>query len=115
MVTLEVIAVSPFAMETSLSRQKSPGLLHWIAPLVALLLLIGLPISAQVASGTLEGRVTDADGAVLPGVTLTATHSETGISRVVTTGADGGYRIASLPVGTYSLTAELSGFGKYVQ
>jgi len=78
--------------------------------LFLLLLLIPAALLAQTGSSALGGRVTDASGGALPGVTVTATHTATGFSRTVVTGADGGYRFASLPVGTYNVVADLSGF-----
>lgn len=70
-----------------------------------------LQLAAQTAGGALEGRVVDSDGAVLPGVAITATNTATGLSRVTVTGADGSYRFPSLPVGSYNVRYELSGFG----
>ncbi len=46
----------------------------------------------------------------MPGVTVTATNNATGFSRSVVTSSDGSYHFPSLPVGTYSVTADLSGF-----
>ncbi len=66
--------------------------------------------NAQAASSTLSGKATDADGAPLPGVTVTATDKSTGLTRVAVTGADGTFRIVALPVGDYAVTAELQGF-----
>jgi|CXWL01.1.fsa_nt_gi hypothetical protein len=65
---------------------------------------------AQASSGALQGTAMDASGAVLPGVTVTATNGETGLVRVDTTGGDGSYRFPSLPPGTYQVVFELSGF-----
>jgi len=80
--------------------------------LVALLVLL-LPqvIYSQTNAGSLSGRVTDASGAPLPGVTITATNGATGFNRSVVTESDGTYRFQSLPVGTYDVTADLAGFG----
>lgn len=64
---------------------------------------------AQTAS-TLAGRVVDASGGVLPGATVTARNSETGLVRTTVTGEDGSYRLPQLPVGQYTLRVELSGF-----
>lgn len=68
---------------------------------------------SQAVNGTLEGTVTDASGAVLPGVTVTITNTDTGASRVVVTNERGLYRAPLLPLGTYRITAELQGFKKY--
>jgi hypothetical protein len=54
--------------------------------------------------------VADAQGGVLPGVTLTLRNADTGVIRTSVTEADGAYRFAGLPPGRYDLKAELSGF-----
>jgi hypothetical protein len=71
-------------------------------------LLISAPARAQDA--TLSGVVTDATESVLPGVTVTATHTDTGATFVGTSEANGSYRIPALRVGTYRISAELTGF-----
>ncbi len=65
---------------------------------------------AQETSGNVGGRVLDQSEAAVPGVTVTATNKATGFNRVVTTDAEGSYRLTSLPVGAYELKVELSGF-----
>jgi hypothetical protein len=65
---------------------------------------------AQVISGTVEGRVKDAQGGVLPGVTITITNTDTRATSVATTTSDGLYRVPFLSPGTYDVRAELSGF-----
>ena len=66
--------------------------------------------SAQTAGSNLAGRIQDKDGAPLPGVTITATNTETGIDRSGTSGPDGSFLLASVPIGTYTVKAELDGF-----
>ena len=66
--------------------------------------------AAQTTSGVIIGVITDAQGAVLPGVTLTLRNVETGFTRTAITEADGRYRVGGLPPGRYELKAELSGF-----
>ncbi len=75
-------------------------------------LLLSLPagVLAQVETATVIGTITDAQGAVLPGVTLTARNTETGITRSATSDTEGRYRIAAIPPGEYELTADLTGF-----
>jgi hypothetical protein len=79
----------------------------------ALATLVGfvfaLPARAQVV-GQLQGTVTDAQGAVLPGVSLTLRNTETGIARAGVSEGDGTYRFAGLQPGAYQLKAELQGF-----
>jgi hypothetical protein len=76
-----------------------------------LLFTISSAVFAQGSSSSLAGHVKDATGAALPGVSVTATNQATGLSRTVVTEADGTYRFASLPAGTYMVVADLSGFG----
>ena len=78
--------------------------------LILMLLLIPAAVLAQTGSAALGGRVSDASGAALPGVTITATNNATGLSRSVVTASDGSYRFPSLPVGMYTVNADLSGF-----
>lgn len=73
------------------------------------------PVAAQSASGNIDGRVLDADGAVIPGATVTATNTETGLARSTTTETDGQFRIGSLPAGTYDVVVQLVGFSTYTQ
>jgi hypothetical protein len=69
-----------------------------------------LPALSQSATGSIEGIVLDSSGAVLPGVTVTAVHRDTGASRSTVTDESGLFRLPLLPVGTYEVTAELGGF-----
>ena len=69
-----------------------------------------LPAHSQSATGSIEGIVLDSSGAVLPGVTVTAVHRDTGASRSTVSDESGLFRLPLLPVGTYEVTAELGGF-----
>jgi hypothetical protein len=66
---------------------------------------------SQATTAEINGRVTDAQGAVLPGVTVTATAPATGYTRSVITNEEGLYTLPLLPPGQYELMAELAGFG----
>ena len=66
---------------------------------------------AQTTNGVISGIINDAQGGVLPGVTVTARNIDTGITRTVVTEGDGRFRLAALPPGRYELAAELAGFG----
>src|SRR6266700_2676130 len=81
----------------------------WLAIAVATLIGLALPAHAQVV-GQIQGTVTDAQGAVLPGVALTLRNTETGTVRTTVSEGDGQYRFAGLQPGTYALKAELQGF-----
>jgi len=82
-----------------------------IVALLFALIAAALPAAAQTTNGVISGIVTDAQGGVLPGVTVTGRNIETGITRMVVTESDGRYRLAALPPGRYEIRAELSGFG----
>src|SRR5262245_36885835 len=70
---------------------------------------------AQDFRGAITGRVTDESGGALPGVTVTATNVATNVASSTTTGGVGDYNILYLTPGTYSVSAELSGFKKLVR
>jgi hypothetical protein len=65
---------------------------------------------AQTANATLGGTVSDTTGALLPGVTVTATNTQTGVVIIVISNEAGAYQFASLQPGTYTVSAELPGF-----
>ncbi|HTM26130.1 MAG TPA: carboxypeptidase-like regulatory domain-containing protein, partial [Vicinamibacterales bacterium] len=68
------------------------------------------PAAAQTNTGRISGTVADSSGGVLPGVSVTATNEGTGLTRTSTTDGQGGYVFVDLPVGTYTVKTELSGF-----
>jgi carboxypeptidase family protein/TonB-dependent receptor-like protein len=74
-----------------------------------------MPAQGQVLYGSIVGNVTDAQGAIAPGVTLTATNAGTGLKVETITDADGAYTFRNLLPGTYDLTATLSGFREHQQ
>jgi hypothetical protein len=74
------------------------------------LAVLAAPALAQDFRGRINGTVSDNTGAVLPGVTVTASSPALIQPQVQITGADGGYRFLALPPGVYELTYELSGF-----
>jgi Carboxypeptidase regulatory-like domain/TonB dependent receptor-like, beta-barrel len=79
------------------------------------LLIVGLAPGAAVAQdfrGAITGRIADKSGAVLPGVTVTATNVATNVGSTTTTNSDGVYSILYLTPGQYTVVAELSGFKK---
>jgi hypothetical protein len=84
-----------------------------VASLAAGLLTFALPASAQTGDGSLRGYVRDQQGGVLPGVTVTATSPELLAPVVVVTDIAGYYRLNNLPPGTFTVTAELTGFAVY--
>src|SRR3989442_2172184 len=69
-------------------------------------------LAAQAVSGTILGLVKDSSGAAMPGATVTLVQTETGLTRTVQTDPKGEYTATSLPTGTYTVSAEISGFKK---
>src|SRR5436305_3025668 len=59
---------------------------------------------SQATTGNIEGRVTDPNGAAVPGVTVTATNQETALAKSAETDSEGIYRIIFLPPGKYRVT-----------
>ena len=87
-----------------------PGIFQLAALVVAIQLGQAVPAFAQAASASISGTITDAQGGVLPGVTLTVQNAESGVLRTSVTEADGKYRVPGLNPGRYNLTVELPGF-----
>jgi len=74
---------------------------------------LSFTVAAQAGGSTSEikGRVTDPNGAVVNGATVTATDANKGVSRTATTEGDGEYRFLNLAPGTYNLRITATGFG----
>lgn len=83
--------------------------------LVAVLVLLVSSVLAQDPRGTLLGRVTDATGAVMPGVEVRATNVQTGVSFTSVTNDRGNYNIPFLYPAVYKVEAQMPGFKAYVR
>jgi Carboxypeptidase regulatory-like domain len=87
--------------------------------MVAVLLSLVLPQPAtaqsQITTGVIEGSVSDATGAALPGVTVEARNLDTNLARTTVTAADGRFVFLQLPPGHYKATFTLAGFATLVQ
>ncbi|HQZ38997.1 MAG TPA: carboxypeptidase regulatory-like domain-containing protein [Vicinamibacterales bacterium] len=81
------------------------GLLAWACVLVS-----RLAVAQPAQIGTLAGTVTDDTGGVMPGVSVTLSSQDRGIARATVTDGSGRYLFAAVPIGTYGVTAQLSGF-----
>jgi hypothetical protein len=79
------------------------------------MLLLSLPSPSQVVTVTVQGRVYDSTGAVIPDAQVSAVNTATSISRTATTDTNGSYQIALLPVGDYEVTVNKRGFQKQVK
>ena len=108
--------------DTPTIRRRSEGMIRPATSRVVLpsilfvvSVLLSAPAWAQLSTAELNGRVTDSSGAVLPGVTVTATQTATGLVRTAVTDENGAYLISNLPTGPYRLEVALQGFRTYVQ
>ena len=71
-----------------------------------------VPLTAQVVTVTVQGRVYDSSGAAISQANVTAVNAATGLSRETTASALGDYQIPLLPPGDYTVTADKTGFQK---
>ena len=89
---------------------------RWTTGLLALLVTLSFGSTAFAqgggasSTGTIQGRIADAQGAVLPGVTDTATSPAMLGAQTTVSSETGNYRFPAVPPGTYELTFELAGF-----
>ncbi len=86
--------------------------LRWMFALCALLFVFRHTGYSQAVTASLVGTITDASGAAVPNAKITITETNTGVSRTAQTNGSGNYTFSNLPPGTYSVTAEQSGFKK---
>jgi hypothetical protein len=83
--------------------------------LTATALVLSAAVGFAQGAAQLNGKVTDESGAVLPGVTVTATQTETRAARTTVTDETGSWIMPNMPVGPYRLEITLSGFRTFVQ
>jgi hypothetical protein len=83
--------------------------------LVSALLVLATYSFAQNATGTIDGRVTDASGAAIPAAAITIENTATNIKLATRTNGEGRFLQRYLLPGTYTLTVEKSGFQRYIQ
>ena len=88
---------------------------YWaVLPSCVFALLLGGRLLASVTA-SISGTVKDVSGASIAGATVTATNAGTGIAQTRTTNGQGFYSFQLLPLGTYVLTVEQTGFKEYLQ
>ena len=83
--------------------------------LASVFLLLPIFLSAQSPQASISGVLTDKQGAVIPGVEIVATDLETGVKTVTRTNEAGFYLLAPLPIGSYLVTAQTTGFRRHEQ
>lgn len=98
-------------------RGKIDRLNFLLVPFVALVIMIGCQVAvlSQTVSGTLQGRVVDTNGAVIPGATILIKNVETGQERTLTSNDEGFYNAPYLSIGQYKVEATRSDFNKVVR
>ena len=94
---------------------KSNRQFFFLTLLCAALFLLPATASAQTVTGTLQGNVSDAKGAVIPGAEVVIRNMETGQARTLQTNSEGAYVASFLPLGRYTVTAASTGFTKVSQ
>jgi Carboxypeptidase regulatory-like domain len=86
-----------------------------LALVLAVLVTSAAGALAQSSTGRISGTVGDSSGGVLPGATVTITQDKTGLTKSAVTDKGGAYLFVSLPVGAYTVGAEMPGFRKQVK
>src|SRR5436190_17527973 len=89
---------------------------------IVMVVVIGLFVSTMISAtgwaqstATISGSAKDMTGAVLPGVEVKVTQTETSVARTTVTNETGSYVLPNLPLGPYRLEAALPGFRTFVQ
>ena len=83
--------------------------MRWVVLLVTMVAMVTIGATGALAqtTGTIFGTVADESKALIPGVTVTVTNVDTGLTRTATTDAEGRYQVPNLPPGNYELELEL--------
>ncbi len=97
---------------TGIRLQEFGRFVTAIFALIALGTCLG---AAQTSTATILGTVKDTTGALIPGVSITVKHTESGLTRNVVSGERGGYTVPLLPVGAYEITTTMPGFKQEVR
>lgn len=91
-------------------HRKTGLLIALLFAIAALLAALTPPVQAQAVTGTVQGTVRDANGAVLPGAEIKARNLATGTEAVTNSNEEGLYRFASMLPGTYTFSVSAAGF-----
>jgi len=84
-----------------------------VVPLLLIAILAGATVLWAGITGSISGIVTDPSGAAIPGVTVTATNTLTGVQRTIQSDSKGFYNFPELAIGDYTILAEQKGFKEY--
>src|SRR5512135_3380672 len=80
-----------------------------------LFLAAAVSVWGQSSEATISGIITDPHGAVIAGAEVAATNVDTGVKTAARTNESGFYSLRSLPIGSYTVEADLSGFRRHVR
>jgi Carboxypeptidase regulatory-like domain len=83
--------------------------------IIGLIAFANCLVFAQGSTAAISGVTRDTTGALVPGVTVTVKHLESGLTRTAVTNENGGYSVQFLPVGPYELTTDMPGFKQQVR
>ena len=82
--------------------------------LISAMVALSGSITAQTTTGTIQGRVTDGSGSMIPDAKITILNQATGVQQVVQTSSEGNFVQPYVLPGEYTVTVEKEGFDKYV-
>src|SRR2546427_599937 len=88
---------------------------RFVAAIAVLIVLQPCLAFAQTATGTIVGVVKDTSGALIPGVSITIKHTDTGQTRTAISSDSGSYNVPLLPVGAYEVSTMMPGFKQQVR
>src|SRR5688572_25482961 len=94
--------------------KRHSGILRHLLVALAVCFCAGTIAEAQTVTGTVQGTVVDANGAVVTNAEVVIRNLETGQERTVTTNSDGFYVASFLPLGRYNITVNRQGFAQAV-
>ena len=105
------------ASTKALSDAATGGCSGIVFSILCLLIVLMLPLAvdAQVSGGSIAGRVTDSNGAVLPGAQVAIRNTTTGVTTQLVANDEGAYRASNLLPGDYEITASAANFTSFLQ
>ena len=90
------------------------GVSRLLGVLLLTLMVLSVRLEAQALKAAISGTVTDSSGAAVPNAKITVRNVGTNVAQSITTDNQGRYGVPDLPIGTYEIEAEMTGFKKYI-
>src|SRR5262245_59776030 len=114
--TVALVRITTNKFMSQITGDFMSGIYRSVTCIVAILALAcWAAAEPQVTTGTIDGTVMDQTGAVVPNVVVTLRNLETGVTRTSITDERGNFRAPLLPLGTYEVSAALTGFSPFKQ